>query len=97
MGDTKFYKLKQALGCDSAKDSENSCFFMPKSLWKLFISYLVIYTLVRSLFLGWNFHHFSQFSVVELVQTFGHGLRFDLVVIAPMIFLTVFISENQGH
>ena len=92
MGDIKFYKLKQALGCNSAKDSENSCFFMPTSLWKLFISYLVIYTLVRALFLGWNFHHFSQFSVPELVQVFGHGLRFDLVVIAPMVFSTLLIA-----
>ncbi len=92
MGDIKFYKLKQALGYNSAKDSENSCFFMPKSLRKLFISYLAIYTLVRVLFLGWNFHHFSQLSLVELVQVFGHGLRFDLVVIAPMVYLTFLIA-----
>ena len=92
MGDTKFYKLKQAFDCKSAKDSENSYFFVPKSLWKLFISYLVIYTLVRVLFLIWNFHHFSQFSVAELIQTFGHGLRFDLVVIAPIIFLTFLLA-----
>lgn len=92
MGDIKFYKLRQALGCNSAKDSENSCFFMPISLWKLFISYLVIYTLVRALFLGWNFHHFSKLSLVELVQVFGHGLRFDLVVIAPMVFSTLLIA-----
>ena len=65
---------------------------MPTSLWKLFISYLVIYTLVRALFLGWNFHHFSQLSLAELVQVFGHGLRFDLVVIAPMVFSTLVIA-----
>ncbi len=92
MGDIKFYKLKQALGCNSAKDSENSCFFMPISLWMLFISYLVIYTLVRVLFLGWNFHHFSQFSLAELVQVLSHGVRFDLVVIAPMVFLTLLVA-----
>lgn len=92
MGDIKFYKLRQALGCNSAKGSENSCFFMPQSLWKLLISYLVIYTLVRVLFLGWNFHHFSQFSVTELLQAFGHGLRFDLLIVGPMIFLTFLLA-----
>jgi phosphoglycerol transferase MdoB-like AlkP superfamily enzyme len=49
---------------------------------------LALYLGIRILFLGWNNVHFNQFSLGDLALSFLQGLRFDAVVVVPMVFLT---------
>lgn len=49
---------------------------------------LALYLGIRILFLGWNFVQFRQFTAAELALSFLHGLRFDLVIIVPMVFIS---------
>lgn len=50
---------------------------------------LALYLGIRILFFGWNFVHFREFSASEIALSFLQGLRFDAVVVVPMVFLTL--------
>jgi len=48
---------------------------------------LALYLLNRLLFLGWNWNQLQGLSLWQLVTSFVHGMRFDLVIVGPFIFL----------
>lgn len=50
---------------------------------------LALYAGIRCLFLVWNFVQFQGFTASEIAFSFVHGLRFDAVIVTPMVFLTV--------
>lgn len=62
---------------------------LAKQVLKFTISLLALYLGIRILFLGWNFVQFRQFTANELALSFLHGLRFDLVIVVPIVFITV--------
>ncbi len=62
---------------------------LAKQVLKFTISLLALYLGIRILFLGWNFVQFRQFTASELALSFLHGLRFDLVIVVPIVFVTV--------
>lgn len=62
-----------------------------KQLLKFTISLLALYLGIRILFLSWNFVHFREFSATDFTLSFLQGLRFDAVVVVPVVFLTVLI------
>lgn len=64
---------------------------MAKQLLKFTISLLALYLGIRILFLSWNFVHFREFSATDFTLSFLQGLRFDAVVVVPVVFLTVLI------
>ena len=53
------------------------------------ISLLALYTGIRILFFTWNFVQFRQFTAAEIAFSFLHGLRFDAVIVIPVVFLSV--------
>ncbi|MES2801963.1 MAG: sulfatase-like hydrolase/transferase [Bdellovibrionota bacterium] len=52
---------------------------------------LALYLGIRILFLGWNFVQFRQFTAAELALSFLHGLRFDAVIVVPIVFISVLV------
>lgn len=60
-----------------------------KKLLSFAISLLALYLGIRILFFTWNFVHFREFSASEIAISFLQGLRFDAVVVVPIVFITV--------
>lgn len=50
---------------------------------------LALYTGIRILFFGWNFVQFRQFTAADLALSFLQGLRFDAVIVAPFVFISL--------
>ncbi|AZZ36109.1 hypothetical protein CIK05_04645 [Bdellovibrio sp. qaytius] len=50
---------------------------------------LAIYTGIRILFFVWNFVQFRQFTAAEIAFSFLHGLRFDAVIVIPVVFISI--------
>jgi len=51
------------------------------------LSLLTLYMLNRFLFLGWNIHQMQGIEASHFLTAFLQGLRFDLVIIAPLCFI----------
>jgi phosphoglycerol transferase MdoB-like AlkP superfamily enzyme len=50
---------------------------------------LALYTGIRILFFSWNFVQFRQFTAAEIAFSFLHGLRFDAVIVIPIVFISI--------
>src|SRR5712671_1791818 len=53
---------------------------------------LGLYSLLRALFLVWNYRIFNQAGAGQLALAFVHGLRFDLAAVAATNFIFIFLT-----
>jgi len=57
-----------------------------QSILGIFFSYILLYFLCRCLFLAWNWSQLSSLGASQIAYAFLNGLRFDFVLIGPLVF-----------